>query len=66
MNLLEQYIEEVISVKPYNKDWTEKFPGKEFVKVELVTNCYGRAQKELRIWDTEEWAKIQEQGYYMG
>ncbi|AIW03255.1 hypothetical protein CPT_Mater98 [Bacillus phage Mater] len=66
MNLLEQYIEEVISVKPYNESWTAKFPGKEFVKVELVTNCYGSKEKILRIWTKEEWTEIQEQGYYMG
>ncbi len=65
MNLLEQYIEEVISEEPYTEEWTKKY-DKEFVKVKLVTNCYGRKRYEEQIFDTDKWEKVKEQGYYMG
>lgn len=64
MNLLENYIEEIISVEPYTEDWTLEFPDRIFVKVLLVSNCYGRKEQRDHIWNTDEWEKIQEQGYY--
>ncbi|WP_459502765.1 hypothetical protein [Bacillus sp. C1] len=39
---------------------------KEFVKVELVTNCYRRKCKGEQIFDTEKWKKVKAQRYYMG
>jgi hypothetical protein len=66
MNMLEIYIEEVHSEKPYIAEWTKEFPEREFVLVEVSTNCYGSKKRETHIWSTKEWAKYQEQGYYMG
>lgn len=65
MDLLEQYIEEVISEEPYTEEWTKKY-DKEFVKVKLVTNCYGRKCNEEQIFDIDKWEKVKEQGYYTG
>jgi len=64
MNLLEQYIEEVISEEPYNEEWTKRY-DKKFVRVELVTNCYGQKRNVEQIFDTDKWKKVKEQGYYM-
>jgi hypothetical protein len=66
MNLLENYIEEIISVEPYVSDWTPSFPGRDFLKVVLIANCYGNKQQSTQIWDTEQWAKVQSDGYYWG
>lgn len=65
MNLLEQYIVEIYSVEPYEAEWTKKFPDREFVRVDMKTNCYGRETKGERIFNTEEWKKYKEQGYFM-
>ena len=65
MNMLEQYIKEVHSVKPYEADWTKEFPGVYFVEVDVTTNCYGCIERTQRVFDTAEWAKYQEQGYWM-
>lgn len=65
MNLLEQYIQEVHSEKPYSADWTNEFPEREFVEVEVTTNCYGREKRETHIFNTVEWSKYKSQGYWM-
>lgn len=64
MNLLEQYIVEIHSVEPCNAEWTKEF-NKDFWKVVLTTECYGRMKTSDHVFDTEEWKKIKEQGYYM-
>jgi hypothetical protein len=64
MNLLENYIEEVISVEPYVSDWTKLFPIRDFWKVVIIANCYGNKQESTHIWDTEQWNKIKSDGYY--
>lgn len=64
MNLLEQYIEEIHSVKPHTADWTKKF-NKEFVEVEITTNCYGVTETKKRIFDTDEWEQVKFKGYFM-
>jgi hypothetical protein len=66
LNLLEVYIKETHSVEPCKEAWMEKFPEFEFVKVDATTQCYGREQRSTHVWNTAEWAKIKEQGYYMG
>lgn len=65
MNRLEQYIVEVHSVTPYTEEWTDKFPGDEFVKVDVTRNCYGSKKRVNRIWTTEEWNEILNNGYWM-
>lgn len=65
MNLLEQYIVEVHSVEPYTEDWTKSY-DKDFVKVDITTDCYGAKKRGIKICDTTEWEQIQKQGYYWG
>ena len=65
MNLLEVYIVEIHSEKPYTEGWTKKF-DKEFVEVDVTTNCYGSVKRNTTIWTTEELKKYKEDGYYMG
>lgn len=59
MNLLEQYIEEVHSEEPL------KYPDREFVKVDVTTNCYGIKKRDTYIFNTFEWEKYKSQGYWM-
>jgi hypothetical protein len=66
VNLLEQYIVEIHSEEPCVEDWMSQFPGKEFVKIDMTTNCYGSKKRSTYVWNTTMWAKIKAQGYYMG
>lgn len=65
MNALEQYINKIHSVEPYEEEWTKKF-DKRFVQVRLTTNCYGREVTEDHVFETKLWEKVKKQGYYMG
>lgn len=65
MNLLEQYIEEVHSVRIYDALWTRKFPNTNFVEVEVTTNCYGNVTRKKHVFQAEEWEKFKKQGYWM-
>jgi len=64
MNALESYIVKVISVKPYKADWTDKFVDKEFLEVDVITNCYGRQDQRITVVSTEEWEDIKSRGYF--
>lgn len=66
MNLLEIYIKKIHSVEPYNTEWTREFPDKEFVKVDVTTDCYGNVRREQRVFNTQEWEEIKKKGYWMG
>ena len=65
MNLLEQYIVEIHSEKPYSAGWTKEFPDKAFVEVDVTTTCYGHQKRSTEIFDTDEWPVIKKQGYWM-
>ena len=64
LNILEHYIVEIISVEPYNADWTKEF-GKEFVQIKVITDCYGNIKESETVESKENWEKIREQGYFM-
>ncbi len=64
MNILENYIKEIHSVKPYTEDWTKDFPDREFVEVDITVNCYGCIERKRDVFSTKEWEEIKEQGYY--
>lgn len=49
-NLLEHYIEEIISVKPCHDEWTKEFDAN-FVKVVVIASCYGDKKKYERIYN---------------
>lgn len=62
MNILEHYIEEVISVEEVpRQEWMDQ----KYLNVKLVANCYGCVQEYERLFGENEWKKIQEQGYFM-
>lgn len=65
VNLLEQYIVEIHSVKPCTDEWTEKFED-DFVTVDITTNCYGSKRRHSPIFSVTDWERYKEQGYYMG
>ena len=64
MNLLEHYIEDVISVEDFKIDetWAK---GIDFVKVKITTNCYGDIRTEDKIFTVQEWKSIAKTGYYL-
>ena len=73
MNLLEHYIEHIISVDDVTKEW-EKYMQEEdpnfietdpMLQVEIIVNCYGQTIVATKMFHKSEWDKIQEQGYYM-
>ena len=66
MNLLENYIVEIHSEEPWFEAWMTDFPEKKFVRVDMTMNCYGNKRRSTYVWNTVMWAKIKEQGYYMG
>ena len=65
MNSLEIYIKEIISEEPYEADWTKEL-SKEFVEVEITTNCYGRIETKKHVFEKREWEDHKARGYYMG
>ena len=73
MNLLEHYIEKVISVDDVTKEW-EKYMQKEdpnyieldpMLEIKVLVNCMGVEEYNILWYHKSEWDKIQEQGYYM-
>ena len=61
MNILEHYIEEIHSVKPYAADWAVG----EWVEVDITSNCYGNTKRENRVLTIKQWETAKENGYYM-
>jgi len=59
MNLVECYIEKVISVKP-----CEKFP--EYIEATYIYNCHGSFREVTRLYEPGQWEEILERGYFMG
>lgn len=66
MNILEHYIEEIHSVKPYTEEWTKEFPDRKFVEVDVTSNCWGCVERQKHVWTVVELAKHKEQGYFWG
>lgn len=73
MNLLEHYIEKIISVDDVTKEW-EKYMQEEnpnfveidpMLEIKVLINCMGVEKYRVLWYHKSEWDKIQEQGYYM-
>lgn len=73
MNLLEHYIEKILSVEDVTKEW-EKYMKEEnpnfvetnpMLEIKMIVNCYGSIQETKQWLHKTVWDKIQEQGYYM-
>ena len=66
LNLVENYLKEIISVEDYSNEWTNKFSDRTFVKVKAKWNCYGREFVVTDIFNNLEWENILKNGYYLG
>lgn len=61
MNLLEHYIDKIISeTKIQNPE-----NGNEYYRVNAIVNCYGNKEQINRLFLIEEWEQAKAQGYYM-
>lgn len=62
MNLLEHYIDRIISedfiINPNN--------NKEYYKVKMIVDCYGSKSETTQIFSIDDWKVIKQKGYYMG
>lgn len=61
MNLLEHYIEKIISedfiINPNN--------DKEYYKVKMIVDCYGSKSETTQMFSVDDWKTIKQKGYYM-
>lgn len=62
MNILEHYIDEIISEQ--NVQNPEN--GNEYYRVNAIVDCYGTKEQINRLFMIDEWEKAKKQGYYMG
>lgn len=62
MNLVEQYIQEILSEKIKVNPYTNKL----CYVVRMIINCYGNISEVEKIFDVEEWKQVKKQGYYLG
>ena len=61
MNLVEQYIEEILSEKIKVNPYTNK----PCCVVKMITNCCGCVSEVETIFDAEEWEQVKKQGCYL-
>lgn len=61
MNLLEHYIDEIISEQKIQnpKD------GNEYYMVNAIVDCYGQKEQIKKLFLIEEWEQVKAKGYYM-
>lgn len=61
MNLLEHYIEKIISedfiINPNN--------DKEYYKVKMIVDCYGSKSETTQMFSVDDWKVIKQKSYYM-
>ena len=62
MNLVEHYIQEILSEKIKINPYTDK----PYCVVKMIVNCYGNTSEVNTIFDAEEWERVKKQGYYLG
>ena len=62
MNLVEQYIKEILSEKIEINPYTNK----PCCVVKMIIDCYGCISEVEEIFDVEEWKQVKKQGYYLG
>lgn len=61
MNLLEHYIDEIISEqKILNLE-----NGREYYRVNAIIDCYGQKEQINQLFLVNEWEQAKAKGYYM-
>ena len=73
MNLIEHYINNVLSVKDITEEYTTRmkrfnedfFIGEPIYEVEMDINCYGREEVVIEIWTKSEYEAHVQRGYYL-
>lgn len=61
MNLLEHYIDEVISEQKIQNPEN----GREYYRVNAIVDCYGCKEQINRLFPVDEWEQAKAKGYYM-
>jgi hypothetical protein len=59
MNLLEHYIDEIISVQKIQEY------GRDYYRVNAIVDCYGQKEQIDRLFSINEWEQAKAKGYYM-
>ncbi|WP_143322828.1 hypothetical protein [Clostridium sp. HBUAS56010] len=75
MNLVECYIENVLSVVDKTPEFVtymqtdggypDFVPGEPYLEVLCNVNCYGSKTTETHLWKKSDYEKYLEQGYYL-
>lgn len=73
MNLLEHYINEILSVKDITNEYIERmkifhedvFTNEPLYEVEMNINCYGIKESVKVIWSKSEYEYNMQKGYYL-
>ena len=61
MNLLEHYIDEIISEEKIQNPEN----GEEYYRITAVVDCYGRKEVKSSLFTVDEWKQAKKDGYYM-
>ena len=64
MNLLEHYIEEVISIEQCKEEWALQYKDMEFYKIKFICSCYGEKETNTRIWEKQKMEENLARGFY--
>ena len=64
MNVLEHHIVSIISVEPYDMEWTNDYDDK-YVKITAVVNCHGDVRRMTDIQTELEWETNRARGYIL-
>lgn len=67
MNLVEHYIEKVISIEDVTNKMSKiiKDLDEPMYEIKMIVDCYGRVTTEEVIWRKSEYEKNMEIGYYL-
>ena len=75
MNLVECYIENVLSVEDSTSEFTtymqtdgnhpDFIPDEPYLSVTCEVNCYGSKSTKTHLWRKSEYERYLEQGYYL-